>query len=130
MPSYTVICNEPYIPKALSNFEVDLYSMDALLSESATNGVVNVNDFLYVHVNCLTQDIYDALCQCIDLNLVIYRYESEPLCKVRLHRERGADAVKIYPDNDKVYKEFDDITAEYTIYKIVKSIKNKTNEIL
>ena len=130
MPSYTVICNEPYIPKALSNFEVDLYSMDALLSASAANDVVNVNDFLYVHADCLTQDIYDALYQCIDLSLVIYRYESEPLCKVRLHRERGADAVKIYPDNDKVYKEFDDITAEYTIYKIAKSIKNKTNEIL
>ena len=130
MSSYTVICNEPYIPKTLSNFKVDLYSMDALLSANAANVAVNVNDFLYVHADCLTQDIYDALCQCIDLNLVIYRYKSEPLCKVRLHRERGADAVKIYSDNDKVYKEFDDITVEYTIYKIAKSIKNKTNEIL
>ena len=131
MSSYTVICNEPYIPKALSNFEVDLYSMDALLyAASVTDGVVYVNDFLYVHADCLTQDIYDALYQCIDLNLVIYRYESELLCKVRLHRERGADAVKIYPDDDKVYKEFDDITAKFTIYKIAKSIQNKTNEIL
>jgi len=71
--------------------------------------------------------------QCVkfmNLRLVIYRYESEPLCKVRLHRESGADAVKIYPDNDKVYKEFDDITAKVTIYKIANSIKNKTNEIL
>lgn len=130
MPSYTVISNESYIPKALSKFEVDLYSMDAFLYESATNDVVNVNDFLYVHADCLTQDIYDALCQCIDLNLVIYRYESEPLCKVWLHSERGADAVKIYPDDDKVYKDFDNITTEYTIYKIAKFIKNKTNEIL